>query len=190
MYDYRARQNKNRPLEERFWAKVDKKGEDECWEWKAGKYKFGYGEFSYNGKPESSHRISYILTHGSIPEGLFVLHRCNNPLCVNPRHLYIGTQFDNMKQKVNDGRCVCGHSSYWMILNSKLNWEIVNKIREEYTNDKNVTIRELSYRYNVPFGTVGGIVSNSRWKDDNYKQVHRSGKIKEWLLHKNLNKNK
>lgn len=88
--------------EERFWAKVEK-GPD-CWEWKAFRNK-GYGKFTYNGRMYLAHRLSWILTNGPIPDGLGVLHSCDNPPCVNPDHLFLGTQLDNMRDASNKGRC-------------------------------------------------------------------------------------
>jgi hypothetical protein len=71
-------------IEERFWSKVDKKGPEECWEWKAGRFDTGYGAFSINGKTIHSHRLSYELSKEEIPKGLCVCHTCDNPSCVNP----------------------------------------------------------------------------------------------------------
>lgn len=157
---------KRMSLEEKFWEKVDKKGEDECWNWKGALNKDRYGQFNYKGKPKLSHIVSYILVHGNVPKGLFILHKCNNPSCVNPKHLYIGTQADNMKQMVKDGRSLYGEKNP----NSKLNWEIVNKIRAEYVNDRNITIRKLSNKYNMPLGTIQNIIEDKTWKDDKYKR--------------------
>jgi len=75
-----------RSREERFWAKVDKRGEDECWVW-TGKAASGYGYLNTRGKTERVHRISYELAHGLIPEGALIDHQCRNTRCVNPRHL-------------------------------------------------------------------------------------------------------
>lgn len=72
-----------RPVEERFWEKVDRIGEDQCWLWKASQYKSGYGQFAN----EPAHRIAYKLASGPIGEGLEIDHLCRNKLCVNPAHL-------------------------------------------------------------------------------------------------------
>lgn len=90
--------------EERFWEKVDIRGEDDCWNWLAGKNKHsGHGVFKAV-RAKSSHRYSFIINIGEIPEGMSVLHRCDNPLCVNPKHLYLGTQVDNVSDMDKRGR--------------------------------------------------------------------------------------
>lgn len=93
--------------EYRFWAKVNKKGADDCWEW-GGKALGGkgkcYGQFSINNKTVTVHRFSYQLANGAIAPDMHVLHHCDNPICVNPRHLFIGTNKDNIKDKMSKGR--------------------------------------------------------------------------------------
>lgn len=94
----------------RFWDKVKKGEPDECWEWIAGKNPSGYGKIQMKGDAVGAHRVSYELHHGAIPEGLMVLHSCDNPACVNPAHLRVGTPLDNMQDKMMRGRhrTVCG----------------------------------------------------------------------------------
>lgn len=87
----------------RFWDKVDTSGE--CWEWTAGCFKRGYGAFAYDDhRPGYAHRFSYELHHGPIPEGKVVRHTCDNPKCVNPDHLKVGTQRDNIMDAINRDR--------------------------------------------------------------------------------------
>lgn len=90
------------PLASRFWAKVDKSGD--CWVWKGAHHKFGYGLVQVAGRSVGAHRVAYELANGPIPEGLFILHNCDNPACVRPDHLRAGTPADNMRDKVERGR--------------------------------------------------------------------------------------
>jgi len=90
-----------RPVEESFWEKVEIGSASDCWEWLASTHKDGYGRFR-NGL---AHRVSWKLSKGEIPQGMYVCHRCDNPLCCNPSHLFLGTQADNMSDMVNKGRC-------------------------------------------------------------------------------------
>lgn len=90
------------PIEERFWMKVNKT--DGCWLWMGGKDGDGYGGFWLEGKPISAHRYSYQLNIGPIPEGLLVLHTCDQPACVNPAHFFLGTKKDNAIDREQKGR--------------------------------------------------------------------------------------
>lgn len=94
----------SRPLEERFWEKVDVRDKTACWEWLGSKTSQGYGCIRMERKTEKAHRASWVLHHGAIPEGLHVLHRCDNPSCVNPNHLWLGTNYDNVQDRDQKGR--------------------------------------------------------------------------------------
>lgn len=94
------------PLELRFWRHVERG--DGCWLWTGNHNQKGYGQLRLGrtGGAISTHRFSWALHNGPIPNGLFVLHHCDNPSCVNPAHLYVGTQRDNVRDAINRGRWV------------------------------------------------------------------------------------
>lgn len=83
-----------------------------CWRFQRSR-KAAYGRFSFNGTKIQAHRAAYLATHGEIPDGLLVLHRCNNPKCINPEHLKIGTQVENMADRSRAGR-------HWLQKNPEL----------------------------------------------------------------------
>ncbi len=94
------------PLEQRFWPKVEKTGT--CWVWQGATDSHGYGQIHEEPRGHSqAHRVSWELAYGPIPEGLDVLHCCDNPPCVRPTHLFLGTQLDNNLDAINKGR------NYW-----------------------------------------------------------------------------
>jgi len=98
---------------ERFWSKVAKSnGDDSCWEWTAGK-KLGYGAFKAKGVQYTASKVAFVLRNGQIPHhdsyhGFCVCHRCDNPGCCNPDHLFLGTIDENIKDMVNKGRSLSG----------------------------------------------------------------------------------
>lgn len=153
---------------ERFWARVDKSGGDSsCWPWLGAKDK-GYGKLGFNGKNTSAHRVAYELTYGSILDNLFACHKCDNPSCCNPDHLFLGTNGDNIRDMVSKGRAwlqqpgVAPRGS--ANPNAKFSPAQVVAIRDAYAN-KSMTGRGLAKAYGVGVNTISRIIQRKSYKD-------------------------
>lgn len=154
VYNHHSR----KPLAERFWSKVDKRNIDECWEWKAALNSAGYGAF---GKGRA-HRIAYELTYGPIPDGYYVCHKCDNPPCVNPAHLFVGTPTDNVVDMIAKGRKVSPRLSGETNPNAKLTASQVIEIRKRYENG--AKIRDLAQEYGLKNFGIDHIVHRRTWR--------------------------
>ena len=145
---------------DRFWSKVDVDlNNNSCWEWTAAKIGDGYGKMLIDGKFYLAHRLSYMLTRGDIPEGMFVCHRCDNPPCVNPNHLFTGTNEDNVRDRDEKGRTASGTRNG----NSKLTKDEVLAIRElgrqgDHSN------AEIGQQYGVDGSYVSALIHRRYWK--------------------------
>ncbi len=95
---------------ETFWNRIEKT--EGCWIWHGDTQKYGYGRLNYHRKLYLAHRLAWILTNGPIPKGKYVLHRCDNPPCCNPDHLYIGTPADNVRDMIERNRMARGDSKH------------------------------------------------------------------------------
>lgn len=148
-------------IDERFWSKVNVGNFDECWEWQASRNNDNYGTFRVGTKIKSSHRVCWELSYGKIPDGQQVLHRCDNPPCCNPRHLFLGLHLDNMQDRNRKGRArnLYGEEHG----KSKLTEQEVKEIRIEYANG-NISMKNLGLKYNVAPRTIYMIVSRITWK--------------------------
>lgn len=152
------------PISERFWQKVKKT--DGCWLWIGSRDTNGYGRIGTGGKTglASAHRVSYELTNGQIPDGLHVLHSCDNPSCVRPDHLSLGTHTDNMRDMWAKQRGSCGVAGRKGSNNpkSKLTEELVTDIRKMAASGiKNTEIAEL---FGVTRQAICYAVRRETWK--------------------------
>lgn len=149
--------------EERFWEKVNKKSDDECWEWLGSLlYKWQYGVFCVGGGSTLAHRYSWKLHFGEIPPGMLVCHKCDNPPCVNPKHLFLGTGTDNMIDMVNKGRQA--PVSEDKNPNAKLSREDVIQIKTLHSSG-NLSGAELARKFGVKPETVYHILNGMIWKN-------------------------
>lgn len=140
------------PLEQRFWEKVDRSGgPDACWQWQANRPDGRYGKIKWRGKSRSAHRIAYELTHGPLPEGALVCHRCDNPPCVNPAHLFLGTNRENTRDALDKRRRIIGTRHY----NCKLSDDDVREIR---ALGQALSLGKLAARFHVSKQSISRII--------------------------------
>lgn len=140
---------------------------DGCWEWLGAKTRQGYGQFGYGRRPTGigyntvgAHRVSWTLYRGAIPEGLSVLHKCNNTSCVNPEHLYLGTHQDNMKDRREAGTVsrVYGETNHQAILTqAQADWA-----REQVIAGR--TRRSVAFKLRCSRALIGLIVQGKRYQ--------------------------
>lgn len=148
---------KKKPIKERIESMVDKCGG--CWNWKGHKSLFGYGQIKINGSQQMAHRVTYELYVGRIPKGLCVLHKCDNPSCCNPDHLFLGTMKDNVIDCMKKGRRSNrkGENNN----NAKLTEIQVKEIRRKHESGARGV--ELAREYNVSKQTISSVVCRIAW---------------------------
>lgn len=136
-----------------FWSKVDRRGPDECWPWKACVVR-RYGQLTYKNKRYRSNRLAWFLTTGKEAGSLLMCHTCDNTLCVNPKHLFLGTDKDNQEDCARKGRKL-----------SKLNPAIVVILRCEcIPGNSEFGYSALARKYGVNPGAIWQAVNGTRWK--------------------------
>lgn len=142
-------------IEDRFFSRFIKM-DSGCWQWTAHADKNGYGVLPGDKKNIRAHRLSYEIHVGQIPKELFVCHRCDNPGCVNPDHLFLGTAKDNNQDSLKKGRHYVGEKNG----RAKLTWEKVKNIRQS-----NKSKKELAIIYEVSVQTIKAVKNNKVWKN-------------------------
>jgi len=145
-------------VRQRFWSKVDKSGG--CWNWIASRNRKGYGQFDWRklGRPYLAHRVSWIMHNGGDLGGLCVLHRCDNPACVNPSHLWVGTPAENSTDMVKKGRSSKGENH----CHAKLTPSDIVKIRDLFSQGA-LTQAQIGERFGVARTTISSIVTRRNW---------------------------
>lgn len=151
------------PLANRFWAKVNiPSDQNACWGWIAMRDLDGYGMIwpgGAKGPMLKASRVSWEIHFGPIPSGLSVLHTCDNPSCVNPSHLFLGTQKDNRQDATRKGRTAKGEENG----SAKLTEPQVRDIRARYV-EGGITMRTLAKMFGVHPGTIGDILHRQIWR--------------------------
>lgn len=163
---------------DRFWSKVkviyNPDGTpdfDSCMLWTAGCFSDWYGCFSLYQHSVRSHRFIYECFYGNIPQDLLVCHTCDTPLCVNPYHLWAGTNIENLKDMVNKGRSLIGENSK----NSKLNSLIIEQLIIDIYNSKYSSIPKLAKAYNICSINIHAILKGEIWNHITHNICYKLG---------------
>ncbi len=144
----------------RFWEKVDRRGPKECWEWQATRISNGYGRFRIGHFLYRAHRVAFVITNSDTK--LQVCHYCNNPPCCNPKHLYAGTQKDNVQQCIAEGRFTRGDNCGEKQGHAKLTEADVREIRRLYAGGW--LQRVIAKEYGINQTAVSKICTGRNWK--------------------------
>jgi len=148
-----------RAASERFWAKVRRGSPDECWEWLGTKQGTGYGRFWDGHKSVLAHRWAWKWHHGRLPDNMCVLHRCDNPKCVNYMHLFVGTPADNNADKARKGR-----ASRTRLYGEKHGMTtLTNEQVVEIRSMNGAPLREISERFHISTATASRIRRGITW---------------------------
>ena len=147
----------------RFVSDSGYSGNDDCWNWSGMKNTNGYGRFSLNDKHQLAHRVSFQIFVGEIPSGMNVCHSCDNRLCVNPYHLWVGSQSENLKDAFHKGRHSVPDTSGGKNGNTKLEASDVAEIRRLCAQGARKNL--VASVFGVSSSTVGNIVSRKTWKE-------------------------
>jgi hypothetical protein len=148
------------PVEKRFWSKVKKRRGHHCWLWIGGKNSKGYGRISRGERGKGfwhAHRLSWTLHFGPVPKGLEVCHECDNPSCVRPDHLFLGTKSQNMQDSIQKGRFPLGERHH----NARLSNGDVQRIRSHWPT---ISMQQLADQYKVSIGAIHDVVHRITWR--------------------------
>ena len=154
-----AKAKKAPPLLERFWSKVDRRSAGECWPWTAAvrRKDEGYGAFYLDRRHQPASKVAWLLTFGAIDPGLVVCHRCDNPRCCNPQHLFVGTPMQNDADRVAKGRQCRGSKVHTAVLDEG----IVLQIRDIAKMFGTV---EAARMFGFPYDRVYDVHRRNTWR--------------------------
>lgn len=152
-------QKRIKRAEARFWSRVRVLNPNQCWEWQGVRESFGYGRFWFNGRTQTAQRVAWQLSAGDIPQGLCVLHRCDNPPCVNPSHLFLGTKSANAADRHVKGRTNWARGDSQPGTN--LTEDSIRAIRSRYA--AGALQRDLAAAFGVSRSSIQLIVARKRW---------------------------
>lgn len=158
----------------RFWERVRRSHNDSgCWEWQGAISDTGYGKACIgHQRTMNAHRLAYLLTYGAIPAGLQVCHSCDNRRCVNPEHLFLGTQKDNIRDMIRKGRSRNNQPSGEASSAAKLTWKSVSDIRRRWKQG-GITKAALGQQYGISGTQIANILSGRHWKPSQESQDRR-----------------
>jgi hypothetical protein len=152
---------------EKFGSNVDFKflsngdlDHDACWDWVGSRDKSDYGRFRINGKQTGTHRVAYMMEIGDIPWGYCVCHKCDNPSCVNPKHLWVGTDQDNTNDKVSKNRQLQGSNHH----SAKLIESDVREILINIYNNQYISTVQIYNDYDVTSAAINDMLRGKSWK--------------------------
>lgn len=148
-----------KPIADRLWAKTNKRGPNDCWEWQGWRHPSGYGQIGRGRREEGlgyTHKVAWEITNGAVPEGLYVCHHCDNRACVNPAHLFLGDAADNAHDMIKKRRHSHGEKH-----SSKLTESDVIEIRRLLADG--MTQQALATRFSVSRSMIGQVGQFNRW---------------------------
>ena len=143
------------------WNRVERHGDNDCWPWIGRLNTWGYGACQYEGKQVNASRAAYLTTHGFIAEGLVVCHRCDNPACCNPAHLFAATQAENILDCKRKGRWRNRSGADHPRPGAKLNPEMVLEARRLYASG--VSQSEIGRRWGIHSSVISRAVRGENW---------------------------
>ena len=148
--------------EDRFWSKADRLTEG-CWSWRASRDQYGYGRFNIDQVIHKAHRVAWEKAYGPIPVGKCVCHRCDNPSCVRPDHLFLASQAENIVDCNAKGRATGGRMDGELNPSSKLTVaQVLDICRDRF--ERAATLQAIANHYGVTLQAIHLIVSGKKWR--------------------------